>query len=247
MLQPFLLLSLALFVLRCVDATNPKAIFACLGLATIQDHLQVHQVHNDIEDLVLKSFWSKNRLKQLRRKGACNRVYRQHRSWQQFQSLLTDRQFRRYFRMSRECFALLANKIEQNVGTGVFKREEYLERLKCDPNFPEALFNNQKNLLAAHEHNTGGFISGEVKLALTLRLLAGGSYLDLALLFELGQSSAHAIFHLVVAEWINDERLVDINGIKYISDEGQMTKVALGFAQITMVHRVVVWGHLMVG
>ena len=36
-----------------------------------------------------------------------------------------------------------------------------------------------------------------------------------------------------MAEWINDERQVDINGIKYISDEGQMTKVALGFAQIT--------------
>ena len=87
--------------------------------------------------------------------------------------------------------------------------------------------------MAAHEHTTGGFISGEVKLALTLRMLAGGSYLDLALLFEVGQSSAHAIFHLVVAEWINDERLVDINGIKYISDEGRMTQVALGFAQVT--------------
>jgi hypothetical protein len=54
--------------------------------------------------------------------------------------------------MSRECFALLANKIEQNVGAEVFKSEEYLKRLKCDPNFSYALFNKQKNLLAAHEH-----------------------------------------------------------------------------------------------
>ena len=100
--------------------------------------------------LVLKSFLSKNRLKQLRHKGARNRVYQQLRSWQKLQSLLTDRQFHRYFRMSRECFALLANKIEQNVGAVVYKREEYLEWLKCDPNFPDALFNKQKNLLAAH-------------------------------------------------------------------------------------------------
>jgi hypothetical protein len=127
----------------------------------------------------------------------------------------------------------LANKIEQNVGAEVFKSKEYLKRSKCDPNFSYALLNKQKNLLAAHEHTTGGFISGEVKLAITLRMLAGGSYLDLALLYEMGQSSAHIIFHQVVAEWINDERLVDINGIKYISDEGRLTKGALGFAQIT--------------
>lgn len=232
---PFLLLLLALFVpiLQCVDAVNHKAIFACVGLVTIQDHLQIDQVHNEIEDFALKAFLSKNRLKQFRRRGARNRVFRQRRSWQNFQSLLTNRQFRRYFRMSRECFALLANKIEQNVGAEVFKSEEYLTRLKSDPNFSYALFNKQKNLLAAHEHTTGGFISGEVKLAITLRMLAGGSYLDLALLYEMGQSTAHVIFHQVVDEWINDKRLVDINGMKYISDEGRMTKVALGFAQIT--------------
>jgi hypothetical protein len=42
----------------------------------------------------------------------------------------------------------------------------------------------------AHEASTGGFVSGEIKLALTLRLLAGGSYLDLSLLYEVGSSYA---------------------------------------------------------
>eukprot|EP00804_Cyclotella_cryptica_P030660 CCRYP_015674-RA/>CCRYP_015674-RA protein AED:0.26 eAED:0.14 QI:0/0/0/1/0/0/3/0/311 len=111
--------------------------------------------------------------------------------------------------------------------------DEYLKQLKCGPNFSNALFYKQKNLLAAHEHTTGGFISGEVKLAITLPMLAGGSYLDLTLLYEMDQSSTCIIFHQVVAEWINDERLVDINGIKYISAKERMTKVALGFAQIT--------------
>ena len=69
---PFLLLYLALFVpiLQCVDAVNHKAIFACVGLVTIQDHLQIDQVHNEIEELALKAFLSKNRLKQFRRRGA---------------------------------------------------------------------------------------------------------------------------------------------------------------------------------
>ena len=214
-----------LFVQQCLDAINPKAIFASLGLVTIQDHLQEHEVQNEIEDLILKSFLSKIRLKQLRRNGARNRVHCQRRSWQQFQLLLTNHQFRRYFQMSRECFTLLAKKIELNVGAEVFKSKEYLRRLKCDPNFPYALFNTQKNLSAAHEHTTGGFISGEVKLAITLHMLAGGSYLDLSLLYEMAQSSAHMIFHQVVSERINDVRLVDINGIKYISDEVRMTKV----------------------
>jgi hypothetical protein len=94
-----------------------------VGLVSIQDHLQIDQVQNEIDDLVLKVFLSKNRLKQFHRRGACV-------SWQKSQSLLTNHQFRQYYRMSRECFALLANKIEQYVGAEVFKSEEYLTRLK---------------------------------------------------------------------------------------------------------------------
>ena len=40
MITPFLLLSLALLGLQWVDAVCPKSVFACLGLATIQNHLQ---------------------------------------------------------------------------------------------------------------------------------------------------------------------------------------------------------------
>lgn len=50
---------------------------------------------------------------------------------------------------------------------------------------------DQQTILHAHEHTTGGFVSGEVKLALTLRLLAGGPYMDLALLFDVGFSTAY--------------------------------------------------------
>jgi hypothetical protein len=66
-----------------------------------------------------------------------------------------------------------------------FNSEEYLNELKHGYIIEE----KQTNTLHAHEHTTGGFVSGEVKLlALTLRLLAGGSYtyMDLALLFDVG-------------------------------------------------------------
>ena len=44
-----------------------------------------------------------------------------------------------------------------------------------------------------------GFVSGEVKLALTLRLLlTGGTYMDLALLYEVGMTYAYKILHGVV-------------------------------------------------
>ena len=42
----------------------------------------------------------------------------------------------------------------------------------------------KSNLVKAHKKSTGGFISGEVKLTLTLRLLSGGLYMDLALLYK---------------------------------------------------------------
>ena len=40
----------------------------------------------------------------------------------------------------------------------------------------------------------GGLISGEVKLAITLRMLAGGSYLDLGLILGTGASYPYEFF-----------------------------------------------------
>ena len=128
---------------------------------------------------------------------------------------MTDRQFRRYFRMERGCFDYLCERIIDNVGEHDFKSENYLRNFK-NGDATEA------NILHAHEHTTGGFVSGEVKLALTLRLLAGGSYMDLALLFDVSFSTAYEIFHKVIKEWILDDRLVKINGVDYCEDDERM-------------------------
>ena len=73
-------------------------------------------------------------------------------------------------------------------------------------------------------------MSGEVKLALTLRLLAGGLYLDLSLLYEVSASYAYGLFHAVINNWLLDKCLVNINGIEYITDDERLNNVALYFA-----------------
>ena len=81
----------------------------------------------------------------------------------------------------------------------------------------------------AHTQVTGGFVSGKVKLALTLRFMAGGSYLDLSMLYEVGHTYAYEIFHHVLEKWICDDRLVSINGEEYLNDEEKLKGVAEGF------------------
>ena len=75
------------------------------------------------------------------------------------------------------------------------------------------------NIIRAHQATTGGFISGEIKVALTLRLVAGGLYLDLSLLFDTGFRYVYKIFQDVIENWILDDRLVKIGGIDYCSNE----------------------------
>jgi hypothetical protein len=45
----------------------------------------------------------------------------------------------------------------------------------------------------------GGRIVPEIRLALTLRLLAGSSYLDTVMLFGISRSSCYAVFHDIIS------------------------------------------------
>ena len=166
------------------------------------------------------------RLSNIRSSSAKKRVFKERQSWESFQTQLSDRQFRRYFRMSRDCFDQLCKRIEKNVGQSTFKSEQYLLQL-CKGSIDQR---KQRKMNHAHGKSTGGFVSGEVKLALTLRLLAGGTYMDLALLYEVGMTYAYEILHEVVYNWINDERFITINGEDYLNDDKRMATVANDFA-----------------
>jgi hypothetical protein len=67
-------------------------------------------------------------------------------------------------------------------------------------------------------------------LSVTLQMLAGGSYLDLGLIFGTGCTYPYAVFRYVILNWICDDRLVNISGVEYCKDEDRMNAVASDFA-----------------
>lgn len=199
-----------------------------LSTALFREILLMQEMDADALEQTLLSYMKKQQVSAMRKSAAAKRCHRQRKSWAAFEANLTDRQFRRYFRMPRECFRELCNKIEENVGEAQFKSEAYLRNLKQSTDIRDK---KKISIMKCHDKSTGGFISGEVKLALTLRILAGGSYLDLALLFDTSSSHAYAIFHDVIQKWICDNKLVKISGIDYVNDEERLNEVATVFAR----------------
>ena len=148
--------------------------------------------------------------------------------WARFAGKLTDRQFRQYFQMSKVYFQILCDKIEDIVGNTTFKSELYLNEMMHPPLVANGA--RVRNIFVAHENSTGGMISGEVKLALTLRILGGGTYMDMAMIFEISFNHAHKIFKEVVRNWLTHETFYPINGIEYCNDDARMNEVALQFS-----------------
>ena len=89
--------------------------------------------------------------------------------------------FYRIFRMNSRVFSILCEYVE--IGVDVFKSEH-----------KHYIIYNDKNTTSATKFY-GGLMCGELKLAITLRLLAGSSYLDLCSIFYIGSTSAHNAFH----------------------------------------------------
>ena len=131
-----------------------------------------------------------------------------------------DYQFRRMFRMTRECFTLLCHTIIGAIGESAFKSQQYIDAFLCGTYIYDA------NVLA-----TGGYISGEVKLAITVRLLAGGDALDLAVIFDIYPTHLATIMKEVLMYWIIKPNIGKINMFKYLSDIEAMNRVSRGFAR----------------
>ena len=83
----------------------------------------------------------------------------------------------------------------------------------------------------AHLHQDRGFLSGEVKVALALRMLTGGSYLDLSLIFNTHTSQPTAILHYVCKNWFNIDSIAKFCPKTYLSSHEQMTEAAHVFKQ----------------
>jgi len=151
--------------------------------------------------------------------------------WKQFRDSLSDRIFRRMFRMSKECFEKLTQDIINAVGEEEFKSEEYLNTKLHVERDDVSASNKRKRMFHAHSYTSGGYICGEVKLALTLRLLSGASYLDVAIIYCCGYTYTYEIFHDTLQKWINNDDVIPYAGLKYLDDFVKMKEVAKGFSQ----------------
>ena len=81
--------------------------------------------------------------------------------------------------MTRPCFHKLTKRIEKAVGEKEFKSENYIKKMK-----ELGTTTMESRMYNARKHTNGDDIPGEVKVAMTLRLLAGASYLDMFLWFN---------------------------------------------------------------
>ena len=127
--------------------------------------------------------------------------------------------------MSQDCFEELCHRIEDIIGSEEFKSEKFIHDLEATE--PK----NLKTMVHLHRLNSGSFVCGEIKVALSLRLLAGGSYLDLALLFGISTRHVHRTFHTVVDKWFLNDCLVKIDGVGYCMDNRKMEHFARGFCK----------------
>ena len=151
--------------------------------------------------------------------------------WSELQECISDIHFRRMFRMTRLCFDLLCQKIIAAVGESGFKSEAYIDAFLEGDSF---IFDRSKQMHQAQKLTSGGYVSGEIKLAIALCLLAGGSSLDLAVIFDISESHCRQIFLHVTKNWIVQPNIGKIDIESYLKDEARMKKYQKVFQSVVM-------------
>ena len=141
--------------------------------------------------------------------------------WTKVNEKISDNQFRRMFRMDRTCFSSLCQHIICSVGERKFKSEAYID----------AFLKGKDKMYDANVSTSGGYISGEVKVAVTLRLLAGGDALDLGVIFDISSGTITSLLTDVLMDWIIKTGIGDINMTKFLGDPDAMAKVSAGFSR----------------
>ena len=129
--------------------------------------------------------------------------------------------------MSRECYNHLYSVIISNIGEDQSKSEKYINQ------FYQKNYQSDDRvyiMYKAHIKGSGGYISGEVKLALTVQILAGGSPYDLAVIFGISPSRCKTIFIHVLVDWKIGTNIGKMNISEYMNDDEVMKEVAIGFS-----------------
>ena len=172
---------------------------------------------------------------------ARERVAKQRFLWSEFKASISDSHFRRMFRMPKEWFDDLCKRIETAVGQEEFKSEEFISTELNDTKMNMSSTSKKRRMFYAHSQTSGGYICGEVKVAIALRLLAGASYLDLAAFYCFGFTYGYEIFHYVIENWINNDAVIKFPGLEYFDDMIKMKKTSKEF-RYTGTHRGIISG-----
>ena len=91
--------------------------------------------------------------------------------------------------MTKETFAKLCSEIKSAVGEESFKSEAYVQSHGW----------SSRHARTQHANDyKGGVVPGEIKVAMTIRMLAGASYLDLIVSYCIDKSVVYSSFLEVV-------------------------------------------------
>ena len=135
--------------------------------------------------------------------------------------------------MSKMDFDVLCQVIITAVGEEDFKPESHIKEhlITMGEDHVESKQKHKKRrMYYANCCTTGGYINRETKLAITLRLMAGGSFLDIAALYCCGYSYTNEIFHSVVDKWICNDDVIKFEGLDYINNVPLMMENARDFS-----------------
>ena len=116
-------------------------------------------------------------------------------TWYDLTEPLSDKIFRRLFRMPRESFGTLCSRVKEKVGEEVFKSADWISNLGRSMRV-------SNGVRGCALDPVGGLLSGEMKLGMTIRILAGASYLDLLMGYSVSSSTVFNAFHEGIG-WIN--------------------------------------------
>ena len=122
--------------------------------------------------------------------------------------------------MTSYCFALLGQRIITFIGENNFKSEAYID----------AFLRGKDIMYNAYVKSTGGYISGELKLDITLHLLAGGDFYNLAVAFDVYPDHYKIKLYEVLKNWVINPNLGNLHILKYLGDKTAMATVSKEFS-----------------
>ena len=97
--------------------------------------------------------------------------------------------------------------------------------------YVDVFLKGKDSIYDTHVLLTSGYISGKVKIVVTLRLPSGDFKYDIVVIFDIEDRHCPNLCYEVLLDWIIKPNIGNIDMIKYLCDEYAMAKVSKSFAK----------------